>query len=559
MKKTKWGRLLSASLFASSFVTFAPILDQAINAETTIMLPSPSSDDWAVTAVPMDQPTDGPVNVIDITPREKQAAKRYSVYQIQGNKQILLNTLENLNEAIQLAKGMFNTKVIDEVSHKVLWNNSVLLGTAPIKSFIPAPKPSANIFFDNALTFVLSWEGGYSNHPNDHGGATNQGITQREYDYYRTVKGLLPQDVRKITNEEVREIYYNSYWLPVHGNDLSFPLALALFDTGVNCGPGTAIAFLERSLGLPQDGGWGQGVGNVLATKTSTADIALQMMDYRHDYYKYIADNDATQMVFLQGWFNRNDALRNLLSQWIQRNHLYLDQAKWYIQKKNTYNAAYYTAQSVKNGILQVKDAVSLGDTLILNDRTDFYHSLVSAYPTNPMKAEVKIRFLDLAKSCLAKNDYDHAADFAMQAYYLGATSGETIGIADSYTKKVQSKYWMFLVQTGEDSPAIDAELMKRQSVAVTGVSLDNPDFSMKVGDHPIKLNALITPSNATNQKVNWKAENNAVVQVDANGVVKPIGAGTTTITVSTESSGKKAACKVTVVAANPTNGPIQQ
>jgi lysozyme family protein len=35
--------------------------------------------------------------------------------------------------------------------------------------------------FDKALSFVLSWEGGYSNDPDDPGGETNFGISKRSY------------------------------------------------------------------------------------------------------------------------------------------------------------------------------------------------------------------------------------------------------------------------------------------------------------------------------------------------------------------------------------------
>ena len=36
--------------------------------------------------------------------------------------------------------------------------------------------------FVAALPFVLRWEGGFVNHPNDPGGATNAGVTQAVYD-----------------------------------------------------------------------------------------------------------------------------------------------------------------------------------------------------------------------------------------------------------------------------------------------------------------------------------------------------------------------------------------
>jgi hypothetical protein len=36
--------------------------------------------------------------------------------------------------------------------------------------------------YDNALAFVLRWEGGFANNPYDSGGRTMKGVTQRVYE-----------------------------------------------------------------------------------------------------------------------------------------------------------------------------------------------------------------------------------------------------------------------------------------------------------------------------------------------------------------------------------------
>jgi len=53
--------------------------------------------------------------------------------------------------------------------------------------------------FDNAVNFVLQWEGGYSNDPEDPGKETNFGISKKSY------PGL---DIKNLTKEKAREIYY---------------------------------------------------------------------------------------------------------------------------------------------------------------------------------------------------------------------------------------------------------------------------------------------------------------------------------------------------------------
>ena len=65
--------------------------------------------------------------------------------------------------------------------------------------------------FEKTLKFVLQREGGYVNDPNDLGGETNKGITYRTYNAYRKSKGLPPKSVKDISDEEVKDIYYNKY------------------------------------------------------------------------------------------------------------------------------------------------------------------------------------------------------------------------------------------------------------------------------------------------------------------------------------------------------------
>ena len=103
--------------------------------------------------------------------------------------------------------------------------------------------------FDRALAFVLRWEGGYSDHPEDPGGATNMGITQGTYDAWRKRRGLPPRPVREITREEVAAIYRERYWAPLGCDKLPADLALMVFDCAVNQGPAKARELLERSGG----------------------------------------------------------------------------------------------------------------------------------------------------------------------------------------------------------------------------------------------------------------------------------------------------------------------
>ncbi|MED9780541.1 MAG: Ig-like domain-containing protein, partial [Peptococcaceae bacterium] len=82
--------------------------------------------------------------------------------------------------------------------------------------------------------------------------------------------------------------------------------------------------------------------------------------------------------------------------------------------------------------------------------------------------------------------------------------------------------------------------------ILVTGVTLEPTSLSLFTGD-TATLSATVTPENATNKSLTWSSDNEAVATVDQNGTVTAVGAGKTTISVTTEDGGKTATCTVTV------------
>lgn len=103
--------------------------------------------------------------------------------------------------------------------------------------------------FAACLKTTLEFEGGWSNHPRDPGGATMRGVIQRTYDAYRKRKGLPLQSVRNISDAELHEIYRKDYWDAVNGDGLAAGVDLATFDFGVNSGPARARKYLMAVIG----------------------------------------------------------------------------------------------------------------------------------------------------------------------------------------------------------------------------------------------------------------------------------------------------------------------
>ncbi|MCY7273746.1 MAG: peptidoglycan-binding protein [Phormidesmis sp. CAN_BIN44] len=163
-----------------------------------------------------------------------------------------------------------------------------------------------------ALKFTLLWEGGYVNHPDDPGGATNKGVTQGTYNTYRINNRLSTRGVNLITDAEVHDIYLSMYWKPSQANIMVLPLAIAHFDTAVNFGVGGAIEFLQEALGISADGTFGPGTQAALLANNN-AHTAQKIVRGRIYYRNQRVNSNPTQEVFLTGWLNRDNDLGGFL------------------------------------------------------------------------------------------------------------------------------------------------------------------------------------------------------------------------------------------------------
>ena len=103
--------------------------------------------------------------------------------------------------------------------------------------------------FDAALGQVLLHEGGFSDHPDDKGGATRYGISEgvaREIGY----RG----DMRELPMDLAKRIYRDRYWDAMHCDDLPDGARLAVFDSAVNSGVVQTTRWLQRTVGVVADG-----------------------------------------------------------------------------------------------------------------------------------------------------------------------------------------------------------------------------------------------------------------------------------------------------------------
>lgn len=82
--------------------------------------------------------------------------------------------------------------------------------------------------------------------------------------------------------------------------------------------------------------------------------------------------------------------------------------------------------------------------------------------------------------------------------------------------------------------------------IDVTGIELNPTDLELTVGQTS-RLNAIVSPSNATDPSVKWTSQDTGVATVNASGVVTAVGAGRTRIVA--QAGNFTAQCEVTVEA----------
>lgn len=86
----------------------------------------------------------------------------------------------------------------------------------------------------------------------------------------------------------------------------------------------------------------------------------------------------------------------------------------------------------------------------------------------------------------------------------------------------------------------------EKVNIPVSGISIQEDSIDLRTGDDPYALDWAIDPFYASNKNVTWTSSNPSAATV-VNGIVTPVGVGTSTITVTTEDGNKSDSCTVNV------------
>ena len=170
---------------------------------------------------------------------------------------------------------------------------------------------------ENLVDYILKWEGGYVDHPNDPGGATNMGVTigttkslGLKYDKNKDGK-ITKADIKLLTKKDAMEIMKHHYWDKCKADQInSQAVANILVDwfwmSGVNATKG-----IQKLVGVTVDGKIG--LASLAAiNKQKEKDLVEKLYEARRQFYKTIISRNSKLKAFEKGWNNRlNDLIKH--------------------------------------------------------------------------------------------------------------------------------------------------------------------------------------------------------------------------------------------------------
>lgn len=157
--------------------------------------------------------------------------------------------------------------------------------------------------FIPSLKLVLIDEGGNDDDPDDHGGRTSRGITQREYTAWLHEHNRPFCDVWNAPFSDVETIYHDEYWMP--WCDL-WPIGAdyCIFDMNVNAGPYRCTTLIQRALSVREDGRIGP-ITRAAILSAAPVDFINRFSDVKRKWYQAL-----NQPKFTRGWLNRTEHVR---------------------------------------------------------------------------------------------------------------------------------------------------------------------------------------------------------------------------------------------------------
>ena len=156
-----------------------------------------------------------------------------------------------------------------------------------------------NLSFEN----VIGVEGGYTQDPEDTGNWTGgrKGVGKLNGTKYGVSAASYPSlDIKSITLDDAKAIYYRDYWQVINGDAFPFSISNALFDCAVNSGCASAVKLLQKVLNVPSDGKIGKQTIAAAQAKDQT-ELLIDFLTARAVFYARLAKFE----LYGKGWMKR--------------------------------------------------------------------------------------------------------------------------------------------------------------------------------------------------------------------------------------------------------------
>lgn len=162
-----------------------------------------------------------------------------------------------------------------------------------------------NTNFEQCFAWLIAHEGGYVDHPDDPGGVTNLGVTQRVYEAYCMEHDFAAKDMRDLTEDDVLPIYKQNYADRIKFDKLPSGVDWFCLDWAVNSGTGRSARMLQKHAGVTADGIIGQQTLKAVY-QLDPAETVERLYMRRQAFYERLK----TFETFGRGWTRRNNETR---------------------------------------------------------------------------------------------------------------------------------------------------------------------------------------------------------------------------------------------------------
>jgi lysozyme family protein len=161
--------------------------------------------------------------------------------------------------------------------------------------------------FIAAMQRLLADEGGYVDNPDDAGGPTKFGISQRDY---------RELNIKNLTAATATAIYWSDWWLRFRFGRLTRgpvtdPLAGKVFDLAVDMGAEEAVRCLQyalRAVGVKlakYDGLLGDETSHAANSCSNREALMAALRSEAAGYYRELAALEKRDAEFIKGWLDR--------------------------------------------------------------------------------------------------------------------------------------------------------------------------------------------------------------------------------------------------------------